>query len=77
MYYNDDSRNWFRFNLVRKADHKHTHAMEFCVGNVWAMIQEYRANMHKMCLLNVSNDTHYIESVQDYKGRYVWKNEEI
>ena len=74
MYSNN--RNEFRFNLVNKQTGRRSYSTEWCYGNIYDMIREYRENMKKMCLVNVSNDTRYIESVQTWDGEYIWRNPE-
>lgn len=63
MEFNFGARDEFRYDLVNKQTGKRSYSIQYCYGNIYEQINEYRSNIKKMCLLNVSNDTHEIVKV--------------
>lgn len=66
--------NEYRFDLVDKATGRHSHSNQFCYGNIFQRIDEFNANMKKMCLVGVG-DTHHIEFVTSLAtGQTIYNN---
>lgn len=68
--------NDFRYRLRNKKTGAITYTDEYCYGNIYIQIQEYKKNMKRMCLVGVSNETHVIyEVIHLFNNKLIYKEE--
>lgn len=60
---NYDNINKYRYCFRNKETSKTSYFDEYCYGNIYEQIELYKNDLKKMCLLDVSNDTHEITKV--------------
>lgn len=66
--------NTFRYRLENKQTGHISYSDQYCYGNIYQQISEYQKDIKKMCLLNVSNETHrIIEVIHLFNNQVIYK----
>lgn len=69
-----ETLNKFRYRFRNKQTQKISYFDTWCYGNIYEQIQLYKNDLKKMCLLDVSNDTHeIIEVIHLFNNKTIYK----
>lgn len=70
-------RNKFRYRFRHKETGKTSYADTWCYGSLMDQINTYKQDLRKMCLQDVSSDTHeIIEVIWLFNGSTIYKEGE-
>lgn len=65
--------NEFTYRFRNKQTGALSRSTEWCYGNIYDQIERYKKDLSKMCLLNVSNETHeIIEVIHNFNDEVIY-----
>lgn len=69
--------NKFRYRFINKKTSGTSYFDTWCYGDIYKQIQMYKQDLKKMCLLDVSNETHeIIEVIHLFNNKTIYKKGE-
>lgn len=71
---NYDELNKFRYRFRNKTTNEESYFDTWCYGDIYQQIRLYQEDLKKMCLLNVSSETHeIIEVIHIFNNKTIYK----
>lgn len=67
--------NYFKFRFRNKRNGTFSYYDQSVYGNIYDVINEYKNDLSKMCLLDVSNETHVLVEVTHlFNDKVIYSN---